>query len=179
METDTYQIEDNAVYMRIGMALVSIQRVEYASKKLLEYLIRFDKLFCGFVSEEFEKKVPSIEKLEKYTLGNTLRLLKLNPKLSIESEFNKYLELRNSFAHGFWTDYLYTKSEQQKKDAIDFCFKIGLFSVKMESFFKGFTYLLALRLVKDKHHLDPELKNWESHFHFFMDALKQKTFEID
>ena len=164
--------------MRIGMALVSIQRVEFVSKKLVEYLIEFDKEFYGFASKEFEKKVPSIDKLEKYTLGNTLRLLKLNPKLSIESEFDKYRDLRNSFAHGFWTDYLYTKSEQQKIDAINFCFKVGLFSVKMERFFKGFTYLLALRLVIDKYHLEPELKEWENDFNFFMNALDQKTFDI-
>ncbi|MDY7395163.1 hypothetical protein UMM65_07905 [Aureibaculum sp. 2210JD6-5] len=172
------EIDENVVYMRIGMAMASIQRVEFVSKKLVEYLIEFDKEFFGFTSKEFEKKSPNIDKLEKYTLGNTLRLLKLNPKLSIDSEFDKYRDLRNSFTHNFWTHYLNTKSEQQKKDAIDFCFKIGIFSQKMESFLKGFTYLLALRFVKDKYHLAPEIKELDNDFNFFMNALDQKTFDI-
>jgi len=158
------------------MALVSVQRVEFVSKNLVQYLKLMDKNLLGLSSNEFLKQTPSIEKIAKITLGRIFTLLKLNPKISLEKEFNEYVALRNKFVHNYWTEYLDTKSEEQKKRAIDFCYEIGKYSVEMESFFRGLTYLVALRHVEDKSGLDSKFIKWEIDFEFFIQSMRNGTF---
>ena len=183
--TPPTEIHEMVVYSKIGMALVSIQRVEAVAKSVLEVLILGNEKKYGLKPITFDGELYEIDKLSKYTLGNTFRLLKFNPELIIEDELDKYRDFRNSFVHSFWQDFLDTKSEDQKKMAIDVCYELGLLSNKMESFFKGFLYFLALRIAKD----DPELgsavlkelnstKGMKSDFDFFVKALKKKSFDF-
>jgi len=100
-------------------------------------------------------------------------LLKLNSNLIIEEELDAYLEKRNLLAHNFWTKFLQRNSDG--KDGVEFCYEFGKHSEKIESFFKGFLYFLALRHVKDRDHLEPVLKLWSDDFDYFISSLKQKN----
>lgn len=171
-------VNQNLVYSRIGMALISAQRVEYLTGLLLEYLIEFDKTFHDITSEEFydaSKKSKNTRRM----LGEIFGLLKLNPQFSLEDEMNEYLKQRNLLVHGFWKTYLNTKSEAQAKTAIDFCNSFGKLSNHLESFFKGFLYFLALRHVKDRDHLDADMKKWDDDFDYFMERAKEKKTNND
>jgi len=167
-------IEEAFVYSRIGMALVSAQRVEFIAGQILDHLTEFDKEVYGVTTEEFLSKSAKSAQTTK-TLGQIFVLLKLNPKLVIEDELDSYRDMRNTFAHGFWRKYLYEKSEQQTKMAVDFCYKFGRFSERLESFFKGFIFFLALRHVKDKNSLNAEIRGWEKDFDFFITILREKN----
>lgn len=158
------------VYSRIGMALVSAQRVEFISSKLLEYLVEFDNDFYGLTTSEFLESASKSK--GKKTLGEIFRILKLNPKLIIEDELNSYLKKRNLLAHNFWATYLNNKSAGE--EAVKFCYDFGRHSTKLESFFKGFTYLLALKYVDNRDSLEDEIKQWSDDFDFFMTSLQQK-----
>ncbi|RZJ74315.1 MAG: hypothetical protein EOO47_21350, partial [Flavobacterium sp.] len=164
--------KENFVYSRIGMALISAQRVEFIANELLNYLIEFDRDLYGITSTEFLEKVAKPKNGHK-TLGSIFTLLKLNPKLVIEDELDTYLKKRNRLAHSFWSNFLQKQSDG--KDGVDFCYDFGLNSNRIESFFKGFTYFLALRHVKDRDHLDPRLKLWSDDFDYFIVALKQNN----
>ena len=89
------------VYSRIGMALISAQRVEFLTSRLLNLLTEFDKDVYGITTSEFLEKSSKSSKAYK-TLGTIFNLLKLNPKLVIEDELNDYLKKRNLFVHNFF-----------------------------------------------------------------------------
>lgn len=163
--------KEDFVYSRIGMALVSAQRVEYVTTQLLSYLVEFDKELYGITSMEFLDKAAK-SKSGKKTLGAVFSLLKLNPQLVIEEELDDYLQKRNLLAHGFWTTFLHGGSDG--KEAVDFCYDFGKQSMKIESFFKGFLYFLALRHVKDRGHLDTQFRDLDNDFEYFIAALKEK-----
>jgi len=150
------------------MALVSVQRVEKVCKNLITCLILVDEEINAVSSKEFVKKSPNLDKLAKYTLGNLFRLLNLNQNIGLENEFAEYLKMRNLFIHNFNSEYLNEYSEEQKKKAIDFCYEIGKYSEKMESYFKGLTYLLALTYIKDKSKIDPIFKKWETDYNLYI-----------
>src|SRR5581483_2773047 len=162
------------VYSRIGMALISAQRVEYITGELLKHLIEFDQTLYGLTTVEFLNTTPSAEKLRRQTLGQTFNYLKLNPALVQADELESYLTKRNILAHSFWKDYLYTYSAEQAKAAVDFCQDFGEASTKLESFFRGFIYLLALRHVKDRDHLSPQFKVWDADFDYFISVTAKK-----
>lgn len=161
--------KDDFVYSRIGMALISAQRVESITGKLVEYLTEFNQTFSIFTSKEFLEKTAK-SKNGKRTLGTIFNLLKLNPKLVIEEELDAYLKKRNILAHNFLETYL--KKDSDSKKAVEFCYDFGKHSERIESFFKGFIYFLSLRFVKDREHLDHEIKKWSVNFDYFMDSLK-------
>lgn len=165
--------KEDFVYSRIGMALVSTQRVEYLTGKLLEFLIEFEPDVYGITTDEFLQQSAKSRKAFK-TLGTIFRLLRLNPKLVVEEELRSYLIKRNLFVHSFWKAYLTGKSSEKEKAGVDFCYHFGRQSDRISSFFKGFMYFLALRHVKDRDHLDQELKKWNDDFEYFMLSLKQK-----
>src|SRR5437868_12098853 len=112
--------KDDFVYSRIGMALISAQRVEFLTAKLLDQLTEFDKDVYGITTSEFLEKSSKSSKAYK-TLGTIFTLLKLNPKLVIEDELNDYLKKRNLFIHNFWITFLTPRSNEKEKKAIDFC----------------------------------------------------------
>ena len=167
------KIEDSAVYQRIGMALISAQRVEFLTSKILEHLAEFNHYFTMITSAEFLSNTSKALKARK-TLGEVFKLLKLNPDWVIEDELNEYLKQRNLLVHGFWQTHLNTKSPQQAKVALDFCNAFGGMSEGVESFFKGFLYFLALRYVEDRDHLGEGIKLWDDDFEYFLVALKAK-----
>jgi len=169
-----HMINEDFVYSKIGMALISAQRVEVLTGQLLEILVEFDKEVYGITTSEFFEKSTKSKTAYK-TLGAIFTLLKLNPKLVIEDELNDYLKKRNLFVHSFWATYLISKSEEKSKEAIDFCYDFGRHSDKIESFFKGFLYFLALRHVKSQDELDLEVKQWSADFEYFIDSLQQKN----
>src|SRR5690606_12498378 len=107
------------------------------------------------------------------TLGSFFLLLKLNSNLIIEEELDAYLEKRNLLAHDFWTKFLQRNSDG--KDGVEFCYDFGRHSEKIESFFKGFLYFLALRHVQDRDHLEPVLKLLSDDFDYFISSLQQKN----
>ena len=161
MITDTY------VYSRIGMALTSAQRVEFVTGELVSHLAEFDTDVYGITSTEFLSNSDKAKKARK-TLGTTFKLLKLSNRMSIEKELDDYLKKRNLLVHHFWRTYLSTKSEEQAKKAVNFCNQFGKFSEGLESYFKGFIFFLALRHVKDRHHLSPALQEWSEDFDYFI-----------
>tara|TARA_Y100001978_G_scaffold65544_1_gene58694 strand:- start:461 stop:991 length:531 start_codon:yes stop_codon:yes gene_type:complete len=161
------------VFSRIGMALISAQRVEFITGHLLELLAEFDKDVYGITTPEFLSNSQKAMKARK-TLGAIFTLLKLNPRWVIADELEEYLKMRNMLVHGFWRNYLDTVSEAQVKKAIDFCYEFGRKSDAIESFFKGFVFLLALRHVKDRDQLGPEFKDWGDDFDYFMASLQQQ-----
>jgi hypothetical protein len=164
--------KEDFVYSRIGMALVSAQRVEFIAGKILNHLIEFDHDFDGVTSEEFLKKTAE-SKNGKRTLGTIFHFLKLNPKLVIEEELDRYLKKRNLLAHSFWTTYL--GAGMDGKEAADFCYDFGRHSERVESFFKGFLFFLASRYVKDFDSLEPSIKVMRPDFDYFMQSLQQKN----
>lgn len=166
-------IEDSAVYQRIGMALISAQRVEFLTGKILEHLAEFNHYFTMITSEEFLANTAKALRARK-TLGEVFKLLKLNPEWVIEDELNEYLKRRNLLVHGFWQTHLNTKSQQNSQAALDFCNEFGRMSDSIESFFKGLLYFLALRYVEDRNHLDEGFKLWDSDFEHFLVTLKAK-----
>jgi len=87
------------------------------------------------------------------------------------------LKKRNLFIHKFYETYLTTKSVKQAIKAVEFCYDFGRFSDRVTSFFKGFLFFLALRHVKDRDHIDPDLKMWDKDFEYFMRSLDKKRLE--
>ena len=168
--------DEDYVYSRIGMALISAQRVEFLTGKLLENLIEFDKTVYGITTAEFLEHSSKSKDAVK-TLGSIFKLLKLNPKLVVENELNDYLKRRNLFIHKFWETYLSSKSIEQATKAVAFCYDFGQFSDRVTSFFKGFLFFLALRHVIDRDHIDPDLKMWDKDFEYFMASLDKKKLE--
>lgn len=167
------KINQDYVYSRVGMALISAQRVEFVSGQILELLVTYDKNIYGITTDEF-LEITKLSGKKRKTLGNVFMLLKLNPKLFIEDELNEYLKKRNNLVHKFWKSYLNNYSLIQAKKAIEFCYDFGRLSDKVESYFKGFLYFLALRHSKDREHLEPSFKKMEKDFEYFMQKLKSK-----
>jgi hypothetical protein len=161
------------VYERIGMALVSAQRVEFLTSKILEYLVDFSEDYKVITSTEFLDNSANAKKARK-TLGQVFALLKLNPHWVIEDELNAYLKKRNLLVHEFWQTHLNSTSQKHSRDAIAFCNEFGTMSENVERFFKGFLFFLALRYVEDRDHLDSEIKKWGDDFEYFITALKNK-----
>lgn len=163
----------NFTYSKIGMALVSAQRVEYLTGQLVKLLSEFDQSLYKLTGEEFlamSKKA----KNARLTLGGIFKLLKLNPQFVIEDELNEYLQKRNILVHKFWRDYLKSTSEVDIKSAIDFCYDFGRLSNKVESFFKGFIYFLSLRHVNNRDELNGTIQMWSDDFDYFMARLTSK-----
>lgn len=160
------------VYSRIGMALTSAQRVEFITGQLLNYLIEYDKTLYGLTSNEFLEKAAK-SKNSKKTLGAIFNLFKLNPSLIIEEELDNYLQKRNLLAHGFWTTFL--QNGASGKEAVEFCNEFGKHSNRLESFFKGFLYFLALKHVKHYNDLGADIKELSSDFEYFMSSLAQQN----
>jgi len=168
-----HQIDEKLVYSKIGMALISAQRVEFITKQLVLHLVEFDKNVYGLTSEDF-LDASKRKSNPKMTLGNIFRLLELNPKLVIEDELDDYLKKRNMLVHGFLENYLNKKSVECAKRTIEFCNDFGRQSVRIESFFKGFIFLLMLRHVKDRTNVDISVRDWNKDFDYFMTSLQEK-----
>ncbi len=165
--------EEDFVYSRIGMALISAQRVEFITGQLIEVLQNFDSGDYQITSAEFLEQTEKSKKTIK-TLGTIFKLLKLNPTLVLEDELDSYLKKRNLFVHGFWTEYMEAKTPESAKNIIDFCYDFGRHSDRVESFFKGLIYFLSLRYVADRDHLDPPIKTWDNDFEYFMKSLAEE-----
>ena len=158
------------VFSRIGMALVSAQRVEFITNQLVTHLSEFDKDIYGITGEEFLAATKRAN-LARASLGKIFTLLKLNSTLVIEDELDEYLTKRNMLVHGFWRNYLNSISVEQAKRAVDFCYDFGRHSERLESFFKGFMFFIALRHVEDRTKVDDELKKWDKDFDYFITTL--------
>ncbi len=172
----TKSIPDSKVYERVGMALISAQRVEQLTGDLLKHLEEFDKTVYGITSTEFWEKSKKSNKARK-TLGQVFNLLKLNPKWVIEEELEAYLEKRNLLAHGFWRVFLNGRNEGQSQRALDFCNSFGEESMRMERFFKGFIFFLALRHVADREKVPLDLIEWQKDFDFFVETLNEERWK--
>ena len=160
-------IPEKEVYSRIGMALVSTQRVEWVVSQIIIHLAEYDAEVYGISGQEFLSNSQRAKKARK-TLGEIFKLFKLTKFAFIEVEMDEYLKKRNDLVHQFWRLYLDTKSETQARKAIEFCNEFGKMSDSMEKYFKGFIYFLALRHVKDRDHLDPILQGWSNEFDYFI-----------
>lgn len=66
------------LFERIGIALISAQRVEVITAKLLEYLYEFREHLSPFTADEFLATTKNGIKARK-TLGEIFKILKLNP----------------------------------------------------------------------------------------------------
>lgn len=70
--------------------------------------------------------------------------------------------------------HLQSKSKESIEKAIQYCNEFGNQSNKVESFFKGFMYFLALRDVQYVDKLDPLFKLLENDFEYFLSTMKEK-----
>lgn len=161
------------VFSRIGMALISAQRVEYIADEIVRYLNEHDRSFYRLTTEDFMSTSTKAVK-SKMTLGKIFKLLKLNEKLVIDEELDSYLNKRNILSHHLWKDYLSGISRKQEHEVIDFCYDFGRHSDRMESFFKGFLFFLQLRFVVDRDHMPDHMKKWDKDFDYFMQSLREK-----
>lgn len=166
-------IDKDFVFSRIGMALISTQRVEYVATQLTAHLKEFDESVYGITGPQFFEKSKKAN-LARATLGKVFTLLKLTPKLVLEEELDEYLAKRNLLVHGFWQNHLDSYSVDQANRALDFCYDFGRHSEKIESFFKWFLFFLGLRHVKNIEKIDEDLKYWKNDFDYFMLALNNK-----
>ena len=120
-------ITETTLYSKIGMALISAQRVEFITSQLLEHLKEFDDSVYGITSIEFLSNSKKTQKTNR-TLGAIFKELKLNPKLVIDDVLDNYLSIRNLLVHGFWKNYLTSKSQEQMEVATTFCNEFGKLS---------------------------------------------------
>lgn len=171
-------VDKDFVFSRIGMALVSAQRVEYITSQLVTHLSEFDKDVYGITGEEFLAATQKAN-LARATLGKIFMLLKLNPTLVIEDELDEYLTKRNMLVHGFWRTYLDSYSVEQAKRAVDFCYDFGRHSIRLESFFKGFMFFIALRHVEDRTKVGDDFKPWDKDFEYFLTTLHDRRLKDD
>jgi hypothetical protein len=140
------ELTKDYVHSRLGMAIVSAQRVEFVTKLMLEFLSDFDKSVFGITTKEFLEHSEKAKSIRNQTLGMAFKKLKLNPQLVPVIDIDKYLEMRNFLVHRFWIDYLEKKDSQRIKEGVDFCYEFGRLSMKVESYFRGFFYFLNLKL---------------------------------
>jgi hypothetical protein len=168
--------KEDVVYSKIGAALVSAQRVERITGSILELLEEQGEVY-GVMTEDFISNSEKSKKVRKKTLGHIFKILKLNPKLVLQDELDEYARLRNILVHKFLETHLNTKSDKQMWRTMQFCYSFGRFSNRMEKFFKGFLYYLALRHVKDMYHLPKEIQNMRDAFEYFMKSLDQKKLQ--
>lgn len=173
---DIILTKEDIVYSKIGAALISAQRVEFVAGQLLKLLEEHGQIY-GITTEDFTSSSEKSKKLRKKTLGQIFRFLKLNPKLVIADELDEYARLRNILAHKFFQTHLNTKSDEQMWRVMEFCYAFGRFSNRMEKFFKGFLYFLALRHVKDMYHLPSEMQSLRSSFEYFMKSLNHNRLQ--
>jgi len=159
-------IDYNYAYARIGMALISAQRVEYVVSKIVDYLRNFDD-FHELTTEKFLTNSIKIN-IERATLGQVFILLKLNPDIVIEKEFDKYKNDRNILVHSFWIKYLHTKSDKQVIEAVSFCNTFGKFSNKVERFFSGLLY----KISEDLGGVDSTMELRKLDYEYFLESLK-------
>lgn len=168
--------KEDVVYSKIGSALVSAQRVELITGKILELLEEHGEVY-GIMTEDFTSNSEKSKKIRKKTLGHIFKLLKLNPTLVIADELDEYARLRNILVHKFFETHLNTKTDKQMWRVIQFCYAFGRFSNRMEKFFQGFLYFLALRHVKDMYHLPKEMQKHREAFEYFMASLDHKKLQ--
>lgn len=168
--------KDDVVYSKIGAALVSAQKVEFIAGQILELLEEHGEVY-GIMTEDFTSNSVKSKKIRKKTLGHIFKLLKLNPKLIIADELEEYARLRNILVHKFLQTHLSTKSDEQMWRVIQFCYAFGRFSNRMEKFFGGFLYFLALRHVKDMYQLPEEIQKLRDSFEYFMSSLDYKKLQ--
>lgn len=176
MKSDVEFTKEDFVYSKIGAALVSAQRVEFIAGQILELLEEHGKIY-GIMTEDFTSNSEKSRKLRKKTLGQIFRFLKLNPKLVIADELEEYARLRNILAHKFFSEFLDSKSDEQMRRIIDFCYAFGRFSNRMEKFFNGFLCFLILRHVKDIDHLPEDMQHLREPFYYFMESLNHKKLQ--
>jgi len=171
--------KENYVYSRIGMALISAQRVEFITHSLVEHLAEFDKDLFGLTTDEFLEDSKKSRNSRNQTLGMIFKRLKLNPTLVLNDELDEYLKLRNILIHNFWKDYLNSKSNDQIKKIIDYCYNFGKFSERLESFFRGFIYAIGLILYEESGiPISDSTKDWEIDYIYFNTSLSQKKLGI-
>lgn len=171
-------IDEKYVYSRIGMALVSAQKVEFITGQLVLFLAEFDENIYGLSGKEFWEQSSKAQKA-RMTLGHIFKLLKLNPKLVIEHELNEYLRKRNILAHEFLMKYLYGKSANEAHEAVEFCNDFGKQSTLLMRFFRGFLFFLALRHVKDRSELDDDFQTCSDDFDYFITRLVERNNEVE
>ena len=95
----------------------------------------------------------------------------------IDDELDEYARLRNILIHIFLQTHLSTKSDEQMWRVMQFCYAFGRLSNRVEKFFGGFLYFLALRHVKDMHQLPKEIQNLRDSFEYFMKSLDKKKLQ--
>lgn len=156
------------IYSRIGVALISAQRVEFIAGELLQHLTEFDKELYSITSAEFLSNSGK-SKSSRKTLGAIFKLLNLTPTVSIEEELNQYIQMRNHLVHHFWKEHLLGKpNDEQINKTAAFLQEFGNRSEELEQYFKGFVYFLALRHVIDVSELQPPLREWKNEFKVFL-----------
>lgn len=166
-------MDKDFVYSKIGMALVSAQRVEFITNQLVAHLREFDKDLYSITGAEFLAATQKAN-FARATLGKIFTLLKLNSNLVVIDELDEYLAKRNMLVHSFWKSYMDAISVEQIKRAIDFCYDFGRHSEQLESFFKGFIFFLVLRHVDDRTKVNNELKEWDKDFDYFVTSLNDR-----
>jgi len=168
--------KEDVVYSKIGAALVSAQRVESIAGKLLEFLEHHGHGY-SLMTEDFISISEKSKNERKKTLGRIFSLLKLNPKLIISDELDEYARLRNILVHKFYQTHLQTKSNEQMWKVMEFCYAFGRFSNRIEKFFEGFLYFLAIQDLDDLNLLPQKIQDKKSSFDYFIKSLDYQSLQ--
>ena len=166
---------DSSVYARIGMALVSAQRVEYLTRSLVTFLIDFNSDFKYITTEDFLDESRKFIKLKKPTLGNIFNQLQTTPKLVLTDDLDTYLTKRNILVHHLWKDYMFERTSGQAEAVTEFCNEFGKLSDNLEKFYKGFIYFLKLRYKPSLETIDTDKDIWANELEYFLQAITRKS----
>ena len=167
--------KEDFVYSKIGAALISAQRVESIAGKLHTLLENYGEDF-GSISEDFLSSTEKSKKARKKTLGQIFNFLKLNPKLVLADELDEYARLRNILVHRSYSIFLSSKSDEQMWKTVSFCYSFGRYSNRVEKFFEGFLYFLALH-YGDSKDFPQKLQDKKGSFEYFMKSLDHEKLQ--
>ena len=151
LETVEVKTLDDILYTLCGVTMIQIQKSEFSMLGMVslmkENLLKTDKSFKNLNPTRFLSDLPSDRKYRRQTLGQIIGFLKINLKIFNPDSLDEYLKKRNDFIHNFWNDYL--KNKNDKITAIRFVISVLKDSMKWESIFKGFIYIVIKSLEKE------------------------------
>lgn len=167
-------------YSLIGLALISCQRVEFLTLGIVSHFnsIKSDKRFKKLSPEAFLDDTSEGRKVRKQTLGQVFRILKQENKVAISDKLDDYLECRNILVHELWRKYLKDRnSNNAYPDLAQFCKTFIEKSSKVEKFYKGFLYIMALSIsLKGNVEIPPYIIEFKNHYYYFLECLDNQDF---
>jgi len=167
-------------YRLIGLALISCQRVEFLTLGVVSHFnnIRADEQFKKLTPKAFLDDTSDGRKVRKQTLGQVFRILKQDEKLAISDKLDDYLECRNILVHELWRKYLKDENSNNTYPELEqFCKTFIDKSSKVEKFYKGLVYIMALSIsLKSNVEVPSNIKEFKNHYYYLLECLDNQDF---